>query len=92
MQMDQSNAKMSDVELMNDSLASQKLISDNYNTFANECATPCVRDEFMNILRDEHQIQAEIFDEMNKRGWYPVQPAEQPKIDAAKQKFGNMTF
>jgi spore coat protein CotF len=88
--MNQQNGKMGDRELMDDSLASQKLICANYNTFANECATPCMRDEFMSILGDEHQIQAEIFDEMSKRGWYQTQPAEQKKIDAAKQKFGNM--
>lgn len=90
MQNNQQNTKMSDVEFMNDSIASQKLISSSYDTFANECATPNLRDEFLNILKDEHQIQAEIFTEMQKRGWYQTQPADQQQITQAKQKYQNI--
>jgi spore coat protein CotF len=86
----QSSAKMGDVEIMNDSIASQKLISSSYDTFANECATPNLRDEFLNILKDEHQIQSEIFTEMQKRGWYQIKPADQQQISQAKQKFQGM--
>ena len=82
--------KMGDVEILNDSIASQKLISSTYDTFANECATPNLRDEFMNILKDEHQIQAEMFTEMQKRGWYQVKTADQQQISQAKQKFQNI--
>jgi spore coat protein CotF len=84
------NQQMGDMDIVNDSIASQKLISDTYNTYANECATPNLRNEFLNILQDEHQIQADLFDEMQKRGWYQVQPAEQQKITQAKQKYQNM--
>lgn len=84
------SVKMGDRELMNDCMASQKLISSHYNTYANECATPNLRDEFLNILRDEHQIQAEIFEEMQKRGWYAVQAADPQQITQLKQKFQNV--
>ena len=57
------NNQMGDKEYLDDSLASQKLISDNYNTFANECVNPTLRNDFMNILSDEHKIQSEIFTE-----------------------------
>jgi spore coat protein CotF len=83
------NSQMQDKELLNDVLASQKFITGNYNSFANECATPNVRDEFMRILNEEHQIQADVFDVMKKRGWYPTPSAEQQKIQQAKQKFQN---
>lgn len=86
----QTNVKMGDMEIMNDSLASQKLISSTYDTCANECATPNLRDEFLNILKDEHQIQAEIFTEMQKRGWYAIQPADQQQVMQAKQKYQGM--
>jgi|WetSurMetagenome_2_1015567.scaffolds.fasta_scaffold1098505_1 spore coat protein CotF len=88
--MNQQQQTMGDMEIVNDSIASQKLISSNYDTFANECATPNLRDEFMNILKDEHQIQAELFTEMQKRGWYQTQPADDQKVTQAKQKFQNM--
>lgn len=82
--------QMGDMEMINDSIASQKLISDTYNTYANECATPNLRDDFLNILKDEHQIQADLFTEMQKRGWYQVSPADQNKVTQAKQKFQSM--
>lgn len=81
-----------DKAMLNDALISQKMLTDDYNTFANECATPGVRNEFLSILSEEHQIQADIFDEMSKRGWYQVSPADQVKIDQAKQKFINMNL
>lgn len=83
----QPGASIPEQELMNDVLASQKFITDTYNTFTNECATPNVRNEFMRILTEEHQIQAEVFDEMKKRDWYETPAAQQQKIDQAKQKF-----
>lgn len=79
------NATLTDKELIGDSVSSQKFISSNYDTFANECVTPELRNDFLNILNEEHQIQAELFTEMQNRGWYQVQPAEQTKIQQAKQ-------
>ena len=81
------NNQMGDKEYLDDSLASQKLISDNYNTFANECVNPTLRNDFMNILSDEHKIQSEIFTEMQNRGWYQVKPSDQQAVSQAKQKF-----
>ena len=78
----------SDKDRMQDALASQKFITENYNTFTNECVTPEMRGVFMSILKEEHDIQNEIFTEMQKRGWYQVQPAEQQKIQQTKTKFG----
>lgn len=83
---------MSEKEVMSDALYAQKHITSTYNTFANECVTPLLRDEFLNLLNEEHQIQAELFNEMQKRGWYQAENAEQQKIEQAKQKyqsFGN---
>jgi spore coat protein CotF len=81
--------QMQEKEVFDDVLTSQKFITETYNTFANECATPNIRSEFMRILTEEHQIQADVFDEMQKRGWYQTPAAEQQKIQQAKQKFQN---
>ncbi len=82
-----STGVMPEKEMMNDVLSSQKFITDTYNTYTNECATPGVRDEFMKILSEEHSIQAEIFDMMKQRGWYQTPAAEQQKIQQTKQKY-----
>ena len=63
-----------DKNMMDDALASQKFITETYNTFANECSDPQLK---------EH----EVFTEMQKRGWYQTEPAEQDKINQAKQKY-----
>ncbi len=76
-------------DMMNDVLASQKFITDTYNTFTNECATPDVRDEFLRLLSEEHQIQAEVFDLMKQRGWYQAPAADQQKVSQAKQQYQN---
>lgn len=81
--------QMQEREVFNDILSSQKFTTETYNTFANECVTPNIRSEFMRILTEEHEIQADVFDEMKKRGWYQTPAAEQQKIQQAKQKFQN---
>lgn len=78
---------MGDKEILEDSLASQKFATGNYNTFAGECVNEQLRGAFLNILDDEHRIQADIFCSMNSNGWYPTEPADQNKLQQAKQKF-----
>ena len=79
-----------DQEMFNDALYSQKQITENYNLSANESAGAQLRDLFLSILNEEHQIQADLFDEMSKRGWYPVQNADQQQVQQTKTKFQNM--
>ena len=78
---------MQDKDRLEDALSSQKFIAEAYNSFANECAAANIRDELLNILQDEHNIQADIFGEMQKRGWYPTTPADQQQIQTVKAKY-----
>lgn len=79
-----------DQQMLTDTLSAQKFLTGTYNDCANECASPKLRDELMSILAEEHQIEAEVFAEMSKRGWYPTQQAPQEQIQQAKQKFSNL--
>ena len=79
-----------DKEILTDALASEKFAADSYNTFSCEAATPQVRQNFLSLLSEEHEIQNSIFLEMSKRGWYPTPAAEQQKIDDARVKYRNM--
>ena len=74
-------------EILQDGLISQKSITDSYNTFAGECVNEQLRSTFLNILDDEHRIQADIFCALQSNGWYQVEPAEAQKIQQARQKF-----
>ncbi len=79
-----------DQQMLTDALSTQKFLTGKYNECVNECASVKLRDEMMNILAEEHQIGAEVFEEMSKRGWYPTEQAQQDKIKQAKQKFSNI--
>ena len=37
----------------------------------------------MELLRDEHEIQNDIFTGMSSRGWYPVQQASSQAVQQA---------
>ena len=86
--MEQNQYAMNEQEKLTDLLSSQKNLTGLYNSFCNESATPAVRSGLFSILEDEHRIAQEIFSEMSTRGYYPVEKAEETKIDSAKQKFG----
>ncbi len=75
---------LGDKEMLSDLLATQKHITNNYNICAGECKCIELRDTFLNILKDEHNIQSEIFDESFSRGWYPVKEAPASEISAAR--------
>ena len=83
----QCNQYMGDKEILQDGLISQKLISGSYNTFAGECVNEQLRNTFLNILDDEHRIQADMFGTMQSRGWYQVEAAPAQKVQQARQKF-----
>lgn len=85
----QIQSMMTEKEILQDSLLSQKHITDSYNTFAGECVNPQLRATMLNILNDEHCIQADIFTNMQNHGWYAVEQAQQQKIQQTKQKMQN---
>lgn len=76
-----------DREMLDDALSSQKAIAGGYNLCANECAAPALKTELMNLLCEEHQIQHELFLEMQKRGWYQPEPADDRKVTQVRQAF-----
>ncbi|MDR2670266.1 MAG: spore coat protein [Oscillospiraceae bacterium] len=80
---------LGDKEILNDFLSGEKFLSGNYNTFAGECVDVNLRDDFLDLLKDGHAIQSELFQSMNARGWYPVQPAPATDVDQLRQTFVN---
>jgi spore coat protein CotF len=83
------SSSMGDKERINDCLMSQKQITSSYNVYAGECVNPQLRDEMLCILKEEHDIQADLFCQMQTHGWYQVPPAEANKVQQAYQKFSS---
>lgn len=81
------NPPLSDREILDDILASQKHMTQIYNTYTNECKNSSLQSDMMNILREEHNIGSTVFTEMEKRGWYTPAAAPQVKVEETKTKF-----
>ena len=79
--------QMTEKEMLQDGLISQKHITDSYNIFAGECVNPQLRGTFLNILDEEHRIQAELFSTMQSKGWYQVEQAPAQKVQQTRQKY-----
>jgi len=79
---------LTEKEILTDCLSSQKFTTASFNMFAGECMNEQLRTTMLNILDDEHKIQADIFNHMHANGWYQVEQADQQKVMQAKQKYG----
>ncbi len=78
---------LNEQQCITDLLCSEKYLTEVYNTYACEAATPAVKSCLINTLTETHRMQEELFNEMSNRGWYPVEKAEEAKINQAKQKY-----
>lgn len=76
-----------DKEVLGDGLDAQKGATNLFNTMANECVHDDLRNTLLDILEEEHSMQVDVFNMMHQRGLYPTPPAEQQKVEDAKQKF-----
>jgi len=81
---------LNDKERMEDLLTQEKYLITSYSTFIPEATCPNLRQVLTTNFNDCAQNQFQIFDKMSQLGWYPGKPAQQPDVDAAKQKFQQM--
>ena len=80
-------ASLNEEQKLTDLLSSQKFLTGVYNSYCCEASTGAVRNCLSSILEDEHRIQEEIFNQLNSHGWYPLETAEDTKLNQTKQKF-----
>ncbi|MGI6124258.1 MAG: spore coat protein [Acetivibrionales bacterium] len=88
--MQQNTAVLTEQEIMNDALSSEKQIISAYGTFLAESTCENLRSEMTKILNDKQQIQYEIFNAMQQKGWYNVKNANMNDVQTATQKFQTM--
>jgi len=80
-----------DREIMDDILTSQKHVTGMYNSFSNECVNMGLKNDFLNILREEHNMQSSVFAQMQQKGWYQPPQAQAQQVTQAKTKFQNIS-
>lgn len=81
---------LTEQEIMNDVLSSEKQIISAYGTFLAESTCENLRSEMAKIINDKQQIQFEIFDTMKQKGWYNVKNANLNDVQTASQKYQTM--
>ncbi len=80
---------MEDRDLMESKLLVIKGVCDLYLHATLESTTAEVHSAFKDALNTSLDIQNKIYNLMSEKGWYKTSPAEQAKIDSAKQKFSS---
>lgn len=83
------NTIRNDQDYANDLLFSEKQLCSSYTTAATESATVNIRDGLKNILSTQLDNQNEVFKAMSKNGWYPLDQAENTKIQQVKNTYSN---
>ena len=81
------NIQFDEKVMLFDALNSEKFLSSMYNCDVLEAATPEVKRCFCGILSDVHDLQHDLFNELNTRGYYPVEKAKEEKINETKQTY-----
>ena len=81
--------EFTDKDMLTDALVTQKFLTDAYNRHAGECSVKRAKDKMMKILEEEHDLQFEIFEAMQKNSWYEVPMAEEKRVEETFNKFQN---
>lgn len=76
-----------DKNILENILKLQNEVTSRYNDSTNQCSTPVIRSAFLGLLNEEHLIQANVFDELHKRGWLPTPEAEIQQQQQIQQEF-----
>lgn len=74
---------------MSDALVSQKHLMEGYNHAVMECASDQLLRDFNSIYQDELNLQHQIFNVMNTKGWYQLSPADSQDISLLQQMARN---
>lgn len=81
--------EMNERDFINDILATEKYITDNFNIFAREASNQRLYQDVMDILNESHQAARNLFNMMFKKGWYSLTAAQQQDIQQTAQQFQN---
>lgn len=81
--------EMNDRDFLNDILATEKYLTDGFNTFAREASHNDLHNDIRTILNETHDCERDLFNLMFKDGFYSFQTATDQEIQQAQQQFSN---
>ncbi|MBP2643580.1 MAG: coat domain protein [Firmicutes bacterium] len=89
-QQQQSQKSPQDMELVGTLIYQLKMESTTLCTAVMESASDSVRSQLTPILNQSLRDQKLVFDLMNQKGWYKVEPAPQEQYQRVQQSFISM--
>ncbi len=78
---------LQDEEILLDMLYTQQYLTNTYNTGMNICTSPQAKNQVVEILSEEQQMQGQLLDEMLKRGYITPQEADSLALLLAREKY-----
>ena len=81
--------QMNDRDILNDVLATEKYLTDNFNVFARETSYATLHSDVESILCDTHKAARDSFNAMFQRGWYTFDGVDRQKLQNTQQQFSN---
>lgn len=81
---------LSEQEVVNDMLTSEKHHTSAINTFITESTCSNLRQNLKDILSEEHSIHENLYNIMSQKGWYPTSDAQAQEVQKAKDKFNSL--
>lgn len=71
---------MNDKDYMNAILSTEKCMVKNYAVAMTEASNEHLHQAYQNMFQTVDNLQRQIFEEMFRKGWYPLEKAEQQKV------------
>ncbi|WP_078555691.1 spore coat protein [Bacillus alkalicellulosilyticus] len=79
--------QMNDRDYINDILATEKYMTNNYSYALNEASHESLYHTVSTIFNETQNCQRELFNLMFKKGWYSFEATPQQKLDQTYQQF-----
>ncbi|HEY8890965.1 MAG TPA: spore coat protein [Clostridium sp.] len=84
------NTGMSEKDLMQDLLATEKQVITAYSTGITESSCANLRNTLIDNFKNDQNIQYMIFDAMKLKGWYPTKDAADNEVQQLKDEANQM--
>lgn len=84
------NTSMSEKDLMQDLLATEKQVISAYSTGITESSCENLRSTLVDNFKNNQTIQYKIFDAMKQKGWYPTKDAPDNEVQQLKNEATQM--
>lgn len=81
------NTEMNDSDYLNDVLATEKNLGNNYAAAMSEASNDQLYENINGIFGETKDCGRDLFDLLFKKGWYKLEKADQNKINTASQEY-----